>query len=502
MRKFLSFILVLSLALPLFAEETPTPKYEFRGVWVATVNNIDWPSKPGLSIKDQQREAIAILDRMAKNNMNAVFFQARPCSDAFYQSPYEPWSRYLSGKPGEDPGYDPMQFWIEESHKRGFEFHAWLNPFRVAQSATEQISRNSVAFRHPEWIVKYDNKLFLNPALPETRAYIAEIVRDIVSRYNVDAIHIDDYFYPYPAKEEFPDEEQFRQNPRGFAANQKASWRRQQVDDAITLISKTIKETKPQVKFGVSPFGVWRNSNVDPMGSQTRAGVTNYDDLYADVLKWMQNGWIDYLTPQIYWEVGHPTADYKTLIDWWSKYSFGRSIYIGHALYKIDKNSTSVGWKDPNQIPYQIHLTRTTPVIQGSAFYSAKHFNNDLLGLEKVLQKQLYNYQALVPPMPWIDNEAPSKVENYNITKKKIRWDAPKYKNRSDEPLRYVIYYSEENEKLDRNDARHIYLITTETELKVRENPPGKKTNYKVQISVLDRFNNESELSEPLIMRL
>lgn len=496
--------MTVGICAQLMAVETPKPKYEFRGVWVATVNNIDWPSKPGLSIKEQQKEAIALLDMMQKNKMNAVFFQARPCSDAFYESPYEPWSRYLTGNPGKSPGYDPMAFWIEEAHKRGLEFHAWLNPFRVAQSASEQISRISVAFRHPEWVVKYDNKLYLNPALPETRAYIAEIVHDIVLRYNVDAIHIDDYFYPYPAAngEEFPDEAQFQANPNGFASTEKASWRRYHVDQAISLLAKTIKDAKPYVKFGVSPFGVWRNNDKDTMGSATRAGVTNYDHLYADVLKWMHNGWIDYLTPQIYWEVGNPAADYKTLIDWWSQYTFGRSVYVGHALYKVDKNSTVAGWQDANQIPYQIHLTRTTSNIQGSAFYSAKHFNRDLLGLQKTLQKNLYDYPALIPPMPWIDGESPSKVRDFSIFKKRITWLAPEYKNKSDEPLRYVIYYCEENETIDQNDAKQVYGVTTETDIKIKDNPPGKKKTYKVQISVLDRFNNESELSETQLIKL
>ncbi|MFV0290895.1 MAG: glycoside hydrolase family 10 protein [Mangrovibacterium sp.] len=503
MRKIFAFLVCLSLSLQVSLAQSPKPKYEFRGAWVATVNNIDWPSKPGLSVKDQQKEAIQMLDMLVENGMNAIIFQARPCCDAFYESPFEPWSRYLTGTPGQSPGYDPMAFWIEESHKRGLEFHAWLNPFRVAQSATEQISRNSVAFRHPEWVVKYDNKLYLNPALSETREYIAEIVRDIVSRYEVDAIHIDDYFYPYPAgKEDFPDEAQFVQNSRGFAKSEKASWRRFQVDEAITLLAKTIKETKPYVKFGVSPFGVWRNIASDSAGSQTRAGVTNYDHLYADVLKWLKNGWIDYLTPQIYWELGNTAADYKTLIDWWSQYSFGRAIYVGHALYKVDANSTSVGWKDSKQIPYQIHLTRTTPNILGSAFYSAKHFNRDLLGLQKVLQNQLYDYTALIPPMTWIDGEAPSAVKDFTVLKKKIMWLAPEYKNRSDEPLRYVIYYCEEGKKLDRNNANNIYMVTTETSLKVKENPPGRRKNYKVQIAVLDRFNNESELSQVQIIKL
>ncbi len=479
------------------------PKYEFRGVWVATVNNIDWPSKKGLSIQEQKKEAIELLDMMQEHRMNAVIFQARPCSDAFYKSNIEPWSQYLTGSPGKDPGYDPMAFWIDESHKRGLEFHAWINPFRIAQNANEELSVNSVAFQHKDWVVNYGNKLYLNPALEESRNYIAEVVRDIVSRYDIDAIHMDDYFYPYPvAGVDFPDDEQFYANRQGFAIENKGDWRRRQVDEIISLLGKTIKEAKPNVKFGISPFGVWRNKDMDAAGSNTYAGVTNYDDLYADVPRWLRNGWVDYLSPQIYWEVGHSAANYKTLIDWWSKHAYQRSIYVGHALYKIDKKSSSKAWKDGNEIPRQILLTRTTANIQGSIFYSASHFKRDLIGLQGKLKNQLYSHTALVPPMRWIDNQPPSKVQNLKARGKKLQWDKPEYKNPEDEPIRYIVYVNEDGSALNTNSANSIYTITTETE--VRLNMPDKrgKQRYHFRVSALDALNNESEISETVDIKL
>ncbi len=495
--KIFILLFVALLSTNVFAQ---SPKYEFRGVWIATVNNIDWPSKPGLSVQQQKYEAIQLLNTIQEHGMNAIFFQARPCSDAFYKSNIEPWSRYLTGTPGKDPGYDPMAFWIDEAHKRGLEFHAWINPFRIAQNANEQLSNQSIVFARPDWVVTYGGKLYLNPALEETKLYITNIVKDIARRYNVDAIHIDDYFYPYPvAGENFPDDAQFNANPKGFA--NKADWRRHHVDETISILSAAIKEVNPKIKFGVSPFGVWRNNNIDPSGSNTKAGITNYDDLYADVPRWLRNGWIDYLTPQIYWELGHPAADYQTLIDWWSYHSFGKAIYVGHALYKIDKNSMAAGWRDGAQVPYQIQLTRSTPNIQGSAFYSAKHLNRDLIGLQNALKTNLYKYKALVPPMPWIDNTAPSKIQNIKSKGKVLSWDKPEYKDRADEPIRYLIYKYKKGTSFNKDNVEMIYSITTKNKINVNVKTRTKQI-YCFRISSLDKFNNESELSEAKEVKL
>jgi uncharacterized lipoprotein YddW (UPF0748 family) len=295
MRYFLSLFFVLTAGLFVSAQTFP-PKFEFRAVWVATVANIDWPSKPGLSTEQQQQEVIDILNMHEKLGMNVIILQVRPTADAFYPSALEPWTRYLTGTPGQapEPFYDPLQFWIEECHKRGMELHAWLNPFRVALNHQQPLAGNHIAFQHPGWILKYGNSLYFDPGLPQTREFAAQVVKDIVSRYDVDAIHFDDYFYPYPLQEDFPDTASFAFYNRGFFPEDKADWRRENVDIIIKMLNDTIKSVKPWVKFGISPFGVWRNIADDPRGSDSRAGATNYDHLYANIIKWQENGWIDY----------------------------------------------------------------------------------------------------------------------------------------------------------------------------------------------------------------
>lgn len=499
MRNVFALLLIVS-TFSVFAQNQPSPKYEFRAAWVATVNNIDWPSKPGLSVQQQKAEAVELLDLLAENGMNAVIFQARPTADSFYPSKLEPWSRYLTGTPGKDPGYDPLKFWIDEAHKRHLEFHAWINPFRIAQNANEPLSTSHIAFEHPEWIVQYGGKLYFNPALEETRQFIAAVVKDIVLHYDVDAIHCDDYFYPYPvAGEAFPDAIQFATNPYHFGPDQLEDWRRHNVDLTIQLLAKTIKGAKPWVKFGISPFGVWRNIDKDSRGSMTRAGVTNYDDLYADILKWMQYGWIDYVTPQLYWHIGHPAANYTTLIDWWSKNAFGRDVYIGHGLYRIEANSSTPEWTQPEQMPEQIRMTRQTAGIEGSVFYSAKHFKRNLLGLQDSLQTNFYARQALVPPMPWIDHLPPQPPVKFKKRGRKLQWEMGDFSNQMDEPKRYIVYKNKVGEQLNKDDARSIYMITDDTEIKLARRK-RKKARYEFRVAALDRLNNESKATKPAII--
>ncbi|WP_238480356.1 glycoside hydrolase family 10 protein [Mangrovibacterium lignilyticum] len=496
MRKY-TLLLTLLLCAATFVQARNQPKYEFRAAWVATVNNIDWPSQSGLTVQEQKAEAIDLLDLMVKNGLNAVIFQIRPTSDAFYPSTLEPWSRYLTGTPGKDPGYDPLKFWIDECHKRHMEFHAWMNPFRVAQKADEPLAASHIAFKHPEWIIKYGGKLYFNPALDETRQFIVQVVKDVVSRYDIDAIHMDDYFYPYPvAGEAFPDVIQFTKNPRHFNADQLEDWRRNNVDLTIQLISKTIKETKPWVKFGISPFGVWRNIDKDARGSMTKAGVSNYDDLYADILKWLQYGWIDYVTPQLYWRIGHPAVNYITLLDWWSKNGFNRDVYIGHGLYKIDAKSSIPEWTDPNQVPKQIEMTRENPNVHGSVLFSAIQLKRNLLGLQDTLQHQLYNYTALTPSMPWIDFLPPNKPVKFNKRGRKLKWEKPAFKNEMDEVKRYIVYKNKVGEQLNEADVRSIYTITDGTAIKL-ERRKGKKERFEFRVTALDRLNNESSATLP-----
>ncbi len=479
------------------------PKYEFRAVWVATVNNIDWPSKPGLTTAEQQKEVIDILNLQQQLGMNAIILQVRPASDAFYPSALEPWSRYLTGTPGKapEPFYDPLKFWIEECHKRGMELHAWLNPFRVAQDFKQPLAGNHIAFLHPDWILKYGNKLYFDPGLPQTRDFVSEVVKDIVTRYDVDAIHFDDYFYPYPLQEEFPDTTSFQIYNRGFLAENKADWRRENVDIIIEMLNKTIKSVNPWVKFGISPFGVWRNKMDDPDGSETQAGTTNYDQLYANITKWQRNGWIDYCLPQLYWQIGHPSVDFNMLAHWWRDHAYERAMYIGHAVYKSNSASKTKEWALANELPKQIELLRNIPGIGGSAFYSSKHFSRDLMGFQDSLKLHLYKSVALVPPMPWLDSIPPAKVIKFKNHGKKIKWKTIETEQELDKPQRFIIYINEKGSLCDSNNPDFIYHIQKETKFKFsRINE--KKKKYEIRVSALDRLNNESKLSKPVTIKL
>lgn len=497
------WIFSLLIAFQVLQAQTVCPKYEFRAVWVATVNNIDWPSKPGLTTEKQKKEIIDLLNLQQQLGMNAIILQIRPAADAFYPSKLEPWSRYLTGTPGKapEPYYDPLKFWIDECHKRGMELHAWLNPFRVAQNYKQPIASNNIAFQHPEWILNYGNKLYFDPGLPQTRVFVTKVVKDIVTRYNVDAIHFDDYFYPYPLQEAFPDTTSFALHNRGFLPENKADWRRENVDILIEMLNKTIKSVKPWVKFGISPFGVWRNKADDPEGSDTKAGTTNFDKLYADIIKWQKNGWIDYCLPQLYWQIGHPAVDFDVLAHWWQDHAYNRAMYIGHAVYKSDTLSAVKEWTMPDELPRQIELLRSIEGISGSAFYSSNHFTRDLMGFQDSLKLHLYKTIALVPPMPWIDSIPPEKVAKFKQHGKKIKWKTVETENELDKPKRFIIYLNKKATPFDTENPNFIYHIQKENKFKFpRINK--KKIKYEVRVSVLDRLNNESEASKPAIVKL
>lgn len=398
MKLFFSFFLTLSISLSVFSQP---PSHEFRGVWIATVSNIDWPKPGQFNVTEQKAEYIRQLDMHIRNGMNAVIMQVRPAADAFYPSPFEPWSEWLTGKQGKapEPYYDPLQFLISEAHERGMEFHAWLNPYRAEFSiGKSSIAKDHIMRKHPEWFLKYGDKRYFDPANKDAQDFVVKVVRDIVKHYNVDAIHMDDYFYPYRiAGKEFPDEQSYRKSGTTLS---KDDWRRSNVDSIIKKISIAIKEEKPWVKFGISPFSVWRNSDKDPEGSDTRAGQTNYDDLYADILLWMRNGWIDYVTPQLYLEIGHAAIPYEKIIDWWSKHSYGRHIYVGHGIYRVGERS--VAWKNPNELPNQLKILRQYPNIQGSAYFSSKSFDRNPNGWNDSLRYNYYKSPALIPKMEWL----------------------------------------------------------------------------------------------------
>lgn len=375
-------------------------KPEFRGVWIATVDNIDWPSKGNYNAEAQKAEFIRLLDMHQRNGLNAIVAQVRPAADAFYPSPYEPWSEWLTGKQGLPPSpyYDPLAFMVSETHKRGMEFHAWMNPYR----AVFNIGRSSISPTHitrlrPEWFLTYGDKRYFDPGNKEVLLYVANIVKDVVTRYAVDAIHFDDYFYPYriPGKE-FPDNASYIKYGNGLSKDQ---WRRSNTDSIISLLSRSIKSINPSCQFGISPFGVWRNEDHDADGSKTNGAQTNYDDLYADILLWLRKGWIDYVAPQLYWEIGHKIAPYQVLVEWWNRHTYGRNCYIGLGIYRANSNAA---WKDKTQINQQIELLRSMPNIQGMIFYSSKTFEKNPNGWNDTLRLHYFAQPAKTPTMGWL----------------------------------------------------------------------------------------------------
>ena len=393
-------IFFLLLLLPLFTIGQAPP--EFRAAWIATVDNIDWPSRKGLPVDSQKAEFIRLLEEHKRNGLNAVIVQVRPATDAFYPSPYEPWSEWLNGVQGKPPipYYDPLAFMLEETRKRGMAFHAWCNPYR----ADFKIGGASIAPAHitrlyPHWFLSYGNKRYFDPGQPAAQDYVVAVIRDLLQRYAVDAIHFDDYFYPYRiAGEDFPDTLTYARYGKGMKRD---DWRRSNVDSIIVKLYRVIRATRPGVQFGISPFGVWRNNTQDPRGSNTRAGQTNYDDLYADILLWLQKGWIDYVAPQLYWEFGHSTAAFETLLEWWSRNTFGKHCYVGLGIYRAGSNAS---WEDSTQLPRQIRAIRNTPNMQGMIFFSGKTFYKNPNGWNDSLQQNYFREPAPLPEMKWLPN--------------------------------------------------------------------------------------------------
>ncbi|WP_189309704.1 glycoside hydrolase family 10 protein [Streptomyces brasiliensis] len=352
---------------------------EMRGVWLATVNNRDWPSRTGLTAAQQRTELTAHLDRAVRDRLNTVLFQVRPTADALWPSPYEPWSQVLTGTQGKSPGWDPLGTAVTEAHARGLQLHAWFNPYRIANhSDPERLVASHPARRHPDWVVPYGGKLYYNPGLPKVRAFVQDAILDAVARYPVDAVHFDDYFYPYPvAGQSFADDAAY--DAYGGAFSNRAAWRRDNIDRLVKETAARIRQVRPGTQFGISPFGVWRNAATDSRGSDTRAGVQAYDDLYADTRAWVRNSWIDYLVPQVYWNIGYPAADYAKVVSWWSAVAKGTNtrLYIGEALYKAGAAGQPAAWQDPAELSR--HLTRAAahPEVRGHVWFAAQDTAKD-----------------------------------------------------------------------------------------------------------------------------
>ncbi|MEU1332337.1 family 10 glycosylhydrolase [Streptomyces sp. NPDC005865] len=355
---------------------------ELRAMWLASVVNRDWPSRPGLTAEEQRAELLGHLDTAVRRRLNAVVFQVRPTADALWPSPYEPWSEYLTGVQGQDPGWDPLGTAVREAHRRGLELHAWFNPFRVANHTDpSRLVATHPARVHPDWVLPYGGKLYYNPGLPAVRRFVQDAMLDAVRRYPVDAVHWDDYFYPYPvAGQVFDDDAAFEQYGGGFP--DRASWRRDNIDRLVREMSVRVKKARPRTQFGVSPFAVWRNIATDPTGSDTRAGVQTYDDLYADTRGWVKKGWLDYIVPQVYWNIGFAAADYAKLIPWWSDVVRGTGVklYIGEALYKAGDPAQPAAWQDPAELSRHLTFAENHREVRGHVYFSAKEVGVDKIG--------------------------------------------------------------------------------------------------------------------------
>lgn len=496
MKKYTIIVLFLLLLISISALSAEPPKREFRGAWIQAVNG----QFIGMSTTEMQDTLTAQLDALQQAGINAVIFQVRPESDALYMSHYEPWSRYLTGEQGvaPDPYWDPLQWMIDECHRRDMELHAWINPYRAKTKGTKELGLKHPYKKHPGRFVHYDGMLIFNPALQENRDYICTIVADIVRRYDLDGLHIDDYFYPYPVPGvEFDDEQAFRDNPRGFS--DKGDWRRDNVNLLIEQLHRTIRDVKPWVKFGISPFGIYRNRKTHPEGSATN-GLQNYDDLYADILLWIDKGWVDYTIPQLYWEIGHKAADYETLVGWWAEHADGRPLFIGQDVMRTVK-ATDATNPTRHQQARKMALQRSYESIGGSCQWPASAVAENAGGYATALSNEYHHWQALQPEFPFIDNKAPKRVKHLDVIWTDdgpvLCWTAPRYKNEMNRPVKYVVYRFAKGEKINLDDATKIVGFTKRTFFPLTYQ--GGKVKYTYVVTALDRLQNESKVKKEKI---
>lgn len=494
-------LLYFSTALPA-QTPAPAPKREFRAVWIATVLNVDYPrlgTPQAVALREQYKN---LLDQLQDLGFNAIIFQVRPAADAFYPTDLAPWSQFLTGRQGlpPQPEFDPLAFLIEETHGRGMEFHAWLNPFRATTNLdTNNLHPKHIFYQHRDWLVTYGNRLYLNPALPEVRIHLQTVIRDLVDRYPVDAIHFDDYFYPYPVRGvAFPDSAAYELY--GGTFTDIAEWRRDNINQVIEQTAELLHTDYPHVRFGISPFGVWRNKATDPKGSDSRAGIETYDDLYADVLHWMEAGWLDYVMPQLYWNIGFAPADHALLLQWWSRNTPEEvKLIIGHGAYKVGSDS-ELAWSDPEEIPKQIDLNRRNFRSEGSAFFSLKSVLTNPLGLKDRL-RDIYGTPALVPE--WSAAVPPTPPELKPARSREdgiwLRWKidpAPSNKK----PYYFAIYRFPGARPGTLEDTRYLLHRTPidqdcqRFEFYDRTVEPGSTVTYVV--TALDRDHRESSPSQ------
>lgn len=503
MRKIIFLTFWISVTAANICAQTGEPKREFRGAWVHTVGNQQYRE---MTADQMKRHFTDLLDEFEKAKINAVIFQVRPQADAFYVSSIEPWSRFITGTQGAapHPAWDPLQFMTDECHKRGMELHAWFNPYRVTSNNTETLCGEHLYYKKPYLFVKYGKQIYFDPGEPEAREHTLKVIADVVERYDIDAVHFDDYFYPYKIKEkditvDFPDGRSFAKYGKKDGFAEKNDWRRNNVNILIEALSKTIKEIKPWVKFGISPFGVWRNVSSDPSGSNTTAGCENYDDLYADIKLWVEKGWIDYNVPQLYFDIGHPAADYETLIDWWSKNNYGENLYIGQDISKTVKVKSRKNENEfLNQLPQKMQMVRSNKNIHGNVWWSGYALQRNPNGFTDSLK----NYQtkiALMPKYKRIDTIAPEAVQNARAEQTAeglfLKWDAPATDDQMQKTVYYCVYLQPEPNAKYASPEQFEYpvAITQKTEFKITDN------HIYYAVTALDKLQNESK---PVLIRI
>lgn len=476
--------------------QTNYPKREFRGAWVATVANIDWPSSKSSSSEDQIKELKETFDKLKDAGINAVIFQVRTECDALFSSSFEPWSYWLTGEQGKppEPFFDPLQLAVDEAHKRGMELHAWFNPYRAVKNVDDyQVSDFHVSKVHPEWILTFGNYKMLNPGIPEVKEYITSIIEEVIRNYEVDGIHFDDYFYPYSPKVSNEDSITFIDYGSGFTNIE--DWRRWNINSMVARVHEKIQQIKPYIKFGISPFGIVENKFAGTNG------FNSYSILYCDPLTWVKDKTVDYVTPQIYWEIGHQAADYALLLPWWSSIVADRHLYVGH----FSSRFTSERYEGKkSEMGNQLRMNHEYPNVSGSIFFSAKSIINNYSGFADTLKNNFYKYQALVPLMNWKDNIPPYAPKSFSIEKMEryyqLKWEQPDLAIDGDSAKYFVIYMSYANGDIDLNNSQNILTIVDGSVTELVHIP---EFDYDGQIaftiSSLDKVQNES-IKNPIVI--
>ncbi len=409
-------VTLMLASLTAYSQKLPEPDREFRAAWIATVDNIDFPSKKGLSVPEQKAELIRDLDVASRLNLNAVIFQVRPMADALYQSRLEPWSEFLTGEMGKPQAFDPLEFILAEAHKRGILVHAWFNPYRAYHPSAKTVSANHISKQRPELVAKYGKYLWLDPTDPEASKHSLNVILDVVKRYDIDGVHFDDYFYPYIEKDEngndieFPDDKNWndymaeiaKANRRGTKKRlplPRGDWRRLQVNNFIQTVGREVKRAKPQMMYGISPFGIWK-----PMPELGIEGFNAFEGLYADSRKWLQEGWVDYFSPQLYWETARTAQSFPVLLKWWNEQNIkSRHIWPGLASYRIGRNEN---WP-VTEITNQIKNIRASKSTAGELYFNFKSLRNDQGGVQNELLENSYRRKAIIPASPWIKTKRP-----------------------------------------------------------------------------------------------